>query len=253
MNYDDETLMAYADGELDAAQSAEISAAIERDPELAQRVDRHRALRADVAGAFSSVLDEPVPERLVTSARGAAAAAPRAADARGRGQVVPFPGRSTRAPAPRWGVPQWAAMAASLFLGAFISFKVFSPGDALLATRDGGLVAHGALAAALEGQLASAQQASDPVLIGLTFRAQDGNYCRSFTLRAARTAGLACRIDGEWRIPVTASAEVTEGMRTAASPPAAVLQAIEARISGEALDAAGEDNARRGGWTPAKP
>ena len=50
MNYDDETLMAYADGELDEVLAAEIAAAIEREPELARRVERHRALRA--AGQF---------------------------------------------------------------------------------------------------------------------------------------------------------------------------------------------------------
>ena len=41
---------------------------------------------------------------------------------------------------------------------------------------------------------------------------------------------------------------VQEGVRQAASPPPAVLQAIEARITGEALDAAGEENARRSDW-----
>ena len=85
--------------------------------------------------------------------------------------------------------------------------------------------------------------------IGLTFRSQDGNYCRSFALRRAETAGLACRADGQWRIPVTASAPGTAGdMRQAASLPPPVLAAIEARIAGEALDAAGEENARLGGW-----
>lgn len=246
MNLDDETLMAYADGELDAARRAEIAAAIQKDPELARRVERHRALRAEVAGAFGRVLHEPVPEKLVASARGAAA--PPAAESRGRGQVVQFPGRTGHTPPARWGLPQWAAMAASLFVGALISLKVFAPGDELLETRAGALVARGALASALDRQLASAQGAADPVLIGLSFRAQDGNYCRSFTLRSASTAGLACRVGGEWRIPVTAAAQVTDGMRTAASPPAAVLQAIEARISGEALDAAGEQAAVRGGW-----
>ena len=38
-------------------------------------------------------------------------------------------------------------------------------------------------------QLASEQRGEEPVLIGLTFKARDGNYCRSFVLRATRTAG----------------------------------------------------------------
>ena len=56
MKYDDETLMAYADGELDAAQRAQIDAAIAQDPGLALRVQEHKALRARMTGAFSRVL-----------------------------------------------------------------------------------------------------------------------------------------------------------------------------------------------------
>jgi hypothetical protein len=41
-------------------------------------------------------------------------------------------------------------------------------------------------------------------------------------------------------------------LRQAASPPPAVLQAIEARIVGEALDAAGEEKARDAGWDRAQ-
>ena len=52
MKYDDETLMAFADGELDEARRAEIAAALDQDPSLAQRVERHRALRARVVDAF---------------------------------------------------------------------------------------------------------------------------------------------------------------------------------------------------------
>jgi hypothetical protein len=51
----------------------------------------------------------------------------------------------------------------------------------------------------------------------------------------------------EWRIPVTTEA-ATGDLRQASSPPPAVLQAIEARISGEALDPAGEEKARDAGW-----
>jgi anti-sigma factor RsiW len=238
MNYDDETLMAYADGELDESLRAEISAAIERDPELARRVGQHRALRAAVTGAFATVLDRPLPERLLAAAKGPA-----------RAEVLQFPARSTAAPVPRWGGREWGAMAATLVLAVVISWKIFSPGAALIDAREGALVAGGALARALDSQLASTQRPEDAVQIGLTFRSKEGSYCRSFLVGDAGTAGLACREGREWRIPVTAAAQLpAEGLRQATSPPAAVLSAIDARIAGEALDSAGEERARLGGW-----
>ena len=68
----DETLMAYADGEADAATRAQVEAAMQEDPEVGRRVARHRALREAMRGAGASVLDEPVPERLIAAARGRA-------------------------------------------------------------------------------------------------------------------------------------------------------------------------------------
>ncbi len=115
-------------------------------------------------------------------------------------------------------------------------------------------MARGALANALDSQLASTQRADDAVQIGLTFTSREGSYCRSFLVPKAGTAGLACREGGEWRIPVTAAAQLpAEGLRQATSLPAAVLSAVDERIAGEALDAAGEENARLGGWDPKRP
>ncbi|HET9474241.1 MAG TPA: hypothetical protein VFO82_10125, partial [Steroidobacteraceae bacterium] len=207
MNYDDETLMAYADGELDAAQRAEIAAAMERDPELARRVQRQRALRTEVSGAFASVINQPLPERLLTAARGDRAEAGNRPQR--RAEVVQFPGRSTPPLAKQWGGRQWAAMAASVGLGALISWKLFTPPEPLMTASHGALVARGALASALEQQRASTQSDTDLVQIGVTFRMQDGRYCRSFALQAAATAGLACHVDDEWQIPVTAAAPVS--------------------------------------------
>ena len=121
--------------------------------------------------------------------------------------------------------------------------------ESIVNAFDGLMVARGDLARALDTQLASTQRAADAVQIGLTFKARDGGYCRSFVLPRAGTAGLACREQGEWRIPVTAAAQVpAEGLKPAATLPAPVLAAVEARISGEALDADGEQRARLGGW-----
>jgi anti-sigma factor RsiW len=248
VNYDDETLMAYVDGELDELLSAEISSGMERDPALARRVEQHRALRAKLAGAYATVLDQPVPERLLAAAGGAAAPMPAAP--RGRAEVLQFPSRAVPAETRRWGAREWTALAASLVLGMLLSWQFLAPSQrSMVVASNGALVARGALARALDSQLASTQRPGDPVQIGLTFRSRDGSYCRSFTLTRAATAGLACRASGEWHLPVTAAVTASgDGVRQAGSPPPEVLSAIEARIAGDALDAAGEEDARLGGW-----
>ena len=73
MKITDEQLMAYADGELDAAAAAEVEAAIAADPALAEAVARHRALRRQLRDAFAPGLDEPVPEHLMALVRAPAA------------------------------------------------------------------------------------------------------------------------------------------------------------------------------------
>jgi hypothetical protein len=250
VNYDDETLMAYADGELDPTQRADIAAAIDRDPALARRVEKHRALRAEVAGAFANVIDQPVPARLVSAANGDTVAG-NAAPVPRRGKILQFPAKSGRAPGPAWRGREWGAMAASVVLGVVIAWKTLTPADqGLMIAAGGALVARGELATALDKQLASNQRHADPVQIGVTFKARDGNYCRSFTMPAMKTAGLACRAGGEWQIAATATAEIPAGQmqQAAGALPPAILSAIETRIAGEAFDAIGEDNARLGGW-----
>ncbi len=260
MSYEDETLMAYADGELDDALRAEIAAAIEQDPQLARRVEQHRALRAEVSGAYANVLDRPLPDRLRAAALGSTLGSalgstsdstpgPVRDRAEARGNVVQFPTRNARAPALRWGAREWVAMAASLLLGVLISWRTLAPREDLLQATDGALVARGALAEALDQQLASAQPRDAAVHIGVTFKTREGGYCRSFTLPATNTAGLACHAGGDWRIPATTSVEAGGQMQQAAGAPPAILQAIEARIAGEPLDAAGEEAARGAGWS----
>jgi hypothetical protein len=244
MNYDDETLMAYADGELDEAQRADIEAAIARDPVLASRVARHRALRAEVADAFAGVLEQPVPAQLE------AAALRTAARAEPRGNVVPFPARASRAPATAWRAREWTAMAASVVLGAFLSWRFLAPEGGDFGNRNDTLVAQGQLAQALESQLASEQDHGAAVLIGLTFKSAAGEFCRSFIMRDPQTYGLACRSDGSWRIPVITEFTPAGGdYRTATTTmPETILRAIEARRDQDALDSVAEKAARDSGW-----
>src|SRR6185436_2478300 len=137
VNYDDETLMAFADGELDELLSAEIASAMERDPALARRVERHRALRAQVAGAYSTVLEQPVPERLLAAANGSAAPTLTGAPQR-RAEVLQFPARTPAAEGPRWGTREWAALAASLVLGMLLSWQFIAPSRRAMVTASNG-------------------------------------------------------------------------------------------------------------------
>ncbi len=247
MNYSDETLMAYADGELDAAARAALEAAMASDNELARRVATHRALAGRLRGAFEPVLREPVPERLVAAVRGAAptqAPVTNIANAR--------TARSERVRR-RWSWPEFGSIAASLAVGLIVGRTLLVAPDPLI-FRDGSLHASGVLAAALSSQLANKQTDHGPVRIGFSFRAQTGDYCRTFTLEAdRRLAGLACRDRDDWRLDVLAR---NDTMQPASGPysqagtelPESVVRAVDASIAGEPLDAAGEAAAMRYGW-----
>lgn len=240
---DDDTLRAYVDGQLDPAEVARIEAAMANDPALAARVARERALLATLREHFDPVLDEPVPERLADLLR-----APATADAE-PAKVVALPARrSERQRRARLLVP--AALAASVALFAALFWHGAPP--PLVRTRDGQSFASGALRRALDTQLASAPAAGVETSVGLTFRDADGAICRTFVHRdEPAMAGLACRRGDGWSLPVLV-APASEGagpIRQAASAlPPAVRAAVDARIRGDAFDAAEERAAREAGW-----
>lgn len=257
MNFSDETLMAYADGELGEPERSAVAAAERDDPAVAAAIARHRALRADVFAAFAGVLDEPVPARLQAagSSAGTGAAtvasldAARERKARAREAAASVTAASVQRPA--W--PGWGALAASLAVGVLAGglwLGGAADGDAGLVATDGAgrLVARGELAGALNEQLAGTGQTDKRVQIGISFAARDGGYCRSF--KAGASAGLACRGGDGWRIPVLRDVPAESGAyrQAGSAAPAAVLEAIDERIEGAALDAAGERAARERGW-----
>lgn len=257
MTFSDDVLMAYVDGELDGETSAAVGAALARDPELAARVERQRKLRLAVHAAYAPVLVEPMPQRLLDAARGAATT-PATSPAGPAGKDA---ARAILSPR-RWTWFEWGAMAASVVLGVLVGGVFLSdsrqvpPAADLVADRTG-LLARGALARALSEQLAGAQAADAPVRVGLSFVSTAGEYCRTFTLvqggAAARLGGLACKSGGQWRLQVIAQDDrpgATSGeYRTAGTEnPPLVLRAVEDRIRGVALDAEAERAAQQRGW-----
>jgi hypothetical protein len=254
MTISDELLAAYVDGELEGAERVRVEQAIAQDAQLAQRVAQQRALRDRRRGAFDGVLQEAVPQRLAQAAKLGAPSGP--------AQVIDL--ARVRAERARRGNSQRSVkmrrftIAASLMVGVMAGAliqRLSAPG-ALTEVRDGALLARGALAHALNEQLAGIAPSGAAVRVGLTFKARSGNYCRTFALSGSRAlAGLACRDQEQWQVLNLVAAEGPsasgngQNLRMAAtSLPPALLQAVNERISGEPLNAAAEAKARSSGW-----
>lgn len=244
MNWTDDKLMAFVDGELDLAQRADLERALVSDLTMQSRVAALRLQRNRVSAAFATVLDEPMPDRLANLLSSApdASLAPvvdlSSASARNA--------RTQRSTIPGWA--QWGGMAASVALGVVLGVQVVGrDADASFSVRDGRLIVGGAIGQALSTQLASAGSAQ--VAVQLSFVDREGVYCRTFSISAM--AGLACRQDGQWAVQTLAARSIPANgaMRQAATPlPREVLEAVDRRIAGDALDATRERQARDRGW-----
>ena len=256
MTISDETLMAYADGELDAAARAAVESAMREDPQIEKRVAAHRTLRRKVQAAYSVELSEGVPERLLRAARGAAnTQQAKVVDLQGARAAMERTASRARSPRPQWRIA--GTIAASLIAGVGLGFFMWGQTEApLMRSAGGALVARGQLAQALSNQLAAEQSRNSPVQIGVSFRAKSGDYCRTFALSGAVSpSGLACRHGGEWQVQALTQepgAAGDSGYRTAGSAmPGAILRSVEGQIAGEPLDQAGEMAARQRSWAAA--
>ena len=230
----DEQIIAFVDGELGPIEALRFERAMEADPAIAARVDRHRRLRELVAGHFAPVADEPLPDRLTRLLNRS-------------GNVVALPRRK-----PWTGAGgRYAALAATLVAGLVVGQLLPHGGTAPIGQHDGKVVAQGELADALDTQLASAVPSGAAYQVGVSFRSTDDRYCRTFSGTAG--AGIGCHGGKGWtleRFVASAPAEATGSYRQAASPSAEVLAAAQEMMSGTPLDAAQERQARARSWAP---
>jgi anti-sigma factor RsiW len=113
---DDETLMAWCDGELDAQAAARVAARVGREPQLAARARAFRRSAELARGALAPVLAEPVPQRLLDAARGRAKSA----------EIVAFRPRAPRKTL-GWALAASVAIAAVLGAGGVFTGRIAAP------------------------------------------------------------------------------------------------------------------------------
>jgi len=227
---EEEEFFAWLDGELDGGAAARVEARVAADPGLAEQARAHRTLGEALRGAFDPLLAAPVPDRI--------AAAP-----------IDFAAARERRPSARFGIPQWAAMAATLALGIGLGTVAGDRGgQAPIAVEGGRMIAAAALGDALDTQLASAGDQRGATRIGLSFRTRTNALCRSFEGETA--TGLACREGEQWRIEALYGADraAASDYRMAAGSDPRLAALIDSVIAGEPLDAAGERAAKTNGW-----
>lgn len=231
MRQDDENLMRYADGELNAVARARVERAAAEDVAVAARLEEHRKLKARLSAHYGPVAEEEVPQRLTSLLTG---------------NVVGISRGHVAAKSFRW-IP--VAIAASLAAGVFVG-QMLPRGAGSPVSFDGGaMIAGGEVARALDTQLASVQTPGSTVRIGVSFPGEGGRACRTFEVPAM--AGVACRVDARWQVLVTApgvTARSAGRYRQAGATHAIVMQAAQDMMSGEPLDAAAERRARDDGW-----
>lgn len=244
-HFDDETLMAFADGELDAATSQRLETALETDEALAERLAVFLDTRLAVGSAMKPLIDEPVPEALAAAVRRMAEAAEATATGAVEDNVITF--QRPEKPVAARNRPPWLMPIAASILAVITGVGGYMAGRGSI--EPGGSF-ESALTAALDRQPSGSDVAlgqSEGLHIVSSFIDGRGELCREYEVKRQNetTATVACRSNGNWVTRLALSSSRVEGYVPASSQETidAYLASIEA---GEPLAAEAEKNALAG-------
>lgn len=220
--FDDETLMAFADGELDEATAARLESAMGRDETLAIRVAEFLETRVTVASAMKPLIHEPVPDALLASVQRMAESARQPAE----DNILAFRPKQAATPAPArqpWLMPVAASLLAAVTgIGGFMLGMQSAPSagnDAALATLLDRVASGGDVDLGTSG---------DALQIVSSFRDEQGDLCREYELKrqGVSTVSIACRESGTWVTRLALSAPRAEGYT-----PASAQETIDAYLA----------------------
>ncbi|PWK76913.1 anti-sigma factor [Aminobacter sp. AP02] len=213
-DFDDETLMAFADGELDADTTAAIEEAMGTDDALIARVATFMESRAQASAALKPLIDEPVPEALTTSVHKLIDEAHQRERAEAGKQpaqknIIAFEPRAPRKVTSNWALPLAASLAAVIVgVGGYLAGKAGGPASNGLAIASiSNPVVAKALGATPSGTDVNAGDTT--IKFVSSFRDEAGALCREFELhRASETSlvSVACRVGQHWDLRLAVAA-----------------------------------------------
>jgi len=251
----DELLSAYMDGALSPQEAAQVRERLQREPELARRLEALEGVDRTLRAAFAGVSEAPLPEALRRRLAREDGDRFRPPQREGPRQAAP---RGRAAPISRRWAPLAAAAGVAFVVGVMIGrgpLLATAPAGSAWAGSgriEPGTPLHEAVTTTPsresrrlpEGRLLTPQ---------LTFRARDGSLCRTLTLTAGGEAmrSVACRTEGSWAIRLASfgAAAGGEAPYAPASRSASPLdRAVDAMMEGEPLDARSERALIAAGW-----
>lgn len=243
---DDELLMAFIDGELTPEEQSRIEQAVSEDPQLAARAEVLAETRRLAQEAFSAVLNEPVPDKLLDMLP--------VDDA----EVVDLVSRRDRVSAYMpMGIAASLALVVGLLVGSQFPDK-HADTHALLLADAGYINSSNPLYSALEempSHSSFATEHGDIIVPLLTFRANDGRYCREFEINAERTVsiGVACRLNEAWQLEVLLAGDgrpsgVSDYQPASGYSEAALNAVLDSLWQGDAYDLNEEKRLIRQQW-----
>lgn len=240
--FDDETLMAYADGELDNETAHRLESALREDAVLSARLDVFTGTRDAIADLAADARTAPVPDALNARLQETLEAARRADE---DNTVVPFAARvPARRPLFRPAAIAAGFAAVGLVVGLLAAPEAQAPGQGNLqfAILDGP-----GLTEALD-QLPSGERVAIPggeVEMIASFVGADTALCREFEVdrpdSATTVVAVACQSDTGWTPRFAVVGAMDDGTNFA---PASSFEALNAYLSaigaGSPLDAEDE-------------
>lgn len=212
--FDDETLMAFADGELDEEQSLALERVLEQNDALAERLAVFLDSRTLVSDALKPLINEPVPEAL--AAKVATVAQGSTLKTEEPPKVLAFTPTKVN---PTRRISRWALPLAASLIAVISGIAGFSVGQIGSENTDFDQNIASALDRETSGQDIALAGSSKVLNIVATFRDESGAVCREYEVKdaATNTLSVSCQENGGWSTRLALTQPIAEGYEPASS------------------------------------